>query len=309
MPFVMRSSWAQTYPNRPVRIIVGFGAGGTPDLIARVIGQGLSERLGQSFVIENRPGAGSNMGIQAVVRAAPDAYTLLLVTSTNAISATLYDNLDFNLVRDIAPVASIYRVPAVLVVHPSVPVGTVQELVAYAKANPGKLNFASSGTGNLTHVTGELFKMLTGVEMIHIPYRTGTAPAQTDLLAGRVQVMFDTIPALAGHIKSGALRALAVASATPSEALPNVPAGTAIVPGFEASGWYGIGAPSKVPAEIGERLNREINATLRDPRLQARFADLGGSSLGGSPNDFGKFIADETEKWRNVIRAANIKPE
>jgi tripartite-type tricarboxylate transporter receptor subunit TctC len=309
LPVMTRMARAQAYPSRPVRIVVGFGAGCTPDMIARVIGQGLSERLGQSFVIENRAGAGSNMGIQAVVRAAADGYTLLLVTSTNALSATLYDSLDFSLLRDIAPVASIYRVPVVLVVHPSVPANTVSELIAHAKANPGKLNFASSGTGNLTHVSGELFKMLTGTDMVHIPYRGGTAPAQTDLLSGRVQIMFDTIPALIGHINTGALRALAVASATPSEALPNVPAGSQIVRGFEASGWYGIGAPSKVSSEIVDRLNREINATLQDPKLKIRFADLGGISLGGSPIEFGKFISDETEKWSKVIRAANIKAE
>jgi tripartite-type tricarboxylate transporter receptor subunit TctC len=308
LPALPHIAWAQTYPSRPVRLLVGFGAGGTPDIIARLMGQWLSERLGQQFVVENRPGAGSNMGIQAVVRAPADGYTLLLVTTTNAINATLYNNLDFNFIRDIAPVASINRVPVVMVVNPSVPPKTVPEFIAFAKANPGKLNMASTGTGNLTHVSGELFKILTGVNIVHVPYR-GAAPAQTDLLSGQVQVMFDTVPALIEHIRAGRLRPLAVTTATRSEALPDLPLMSEFVPGYEVSGVAGLGAPKNTPAEIIDKLNNEINVGLADPKIKARLADLGYTVLAGSPTDYGRLIADETEKWAKVIRAAGIKPE
>lgn len=306
LPAVSRFAWAQSYPARPVRLIVGFGAGNTTDILARLIGQRLSEQLGQPFVIENRPGAGSNMGVQAVVHAPADGYTLLVVTSTNAISATLYDKLDFNLTHDIAPIASINRVPTVMVVNPSIPAKTIPEFIAYAKANPGKLNMASTGTGNLSHVSGELFKMMAGVDMVHVPYR-GAAPALTDLLGGQVQVMFDTMPALIEHIRSGKLRALAVNTATRSPALPDLPTMSDFVPGYEASGWQGFGAPKNTPAEIISKLNKEINTALADPKIKTRLADLGATELAGSPADFGKLIAGETEKWGKVIHAANIK--
>ncbi len=308
LPAVSRFAWAQSYPARPVRLIVGFGAGNTTDILARLIGQRLSEQLGQPFVIENRPGAGSNMGVQAVVHAPADGYTLLVVTSTNAISATLYDKLDFNLTRDIAPIASINRVPTVMVVNPSIPAKTVPEFIAYAKANPGKLNMASTGTGNLSHVSGELFKMMAGVDMVHVPYR-GAAPALTDLLGGQVQIMFDTMPALIEHIRSGKLRALAVNTATRSPALPDLPTMSDFVTGYEASGWQGFGAPKNTPAEIISKLNKEINTALADPKIKTRLADLGATELAGSPADFGKLIAGETEKWGKVIHAANIKAE
>ncbi|MEI7805597.1 MAG: tripartite tricarboxylate transporter substrate binding protein [Hyphomicrobiales bacterium] len=308
LPAVSRFAWAQSYPARPVRLIVGFGAGNTTDILARLIGQRLSEQLGQPFVIENRPGAGSNMGVQAVVHAPADGYTLLVVTSTNAISATLYDKLDFNLTHDIAPIASINRVPTVMVVNPSIPAKTVPEFIAYAKANPGKLNMASTGTGNLSHVSGELFKMMAGVDMVHVPYR-GAAPALTDLLGGQVQIMFDTMPALIEHIRSGKLRALAVNTATRSPALPDLPTMSDFVTGYEASGWQGFGAPKNTPAEIISKLNKEINTALADPKIKTRLADLGATELAGSPADFGKLIAGETEKWGKVIHAANIKAE
>ena len=277
------------------------------DIVARLIGQWLSERLGQPFIIENRPGAGSNIATEAVVRAPPDGYTLLLVGPPNAINATLYDKLNFNFIRDIAPVASIVRVPNVMVVNPSVPAKTVPEFIAYAKANPGKINMASAGIGSSAHVAGELFKMMTGVDMVHVPYR-GAAPALTDLLGGQVQVCSPRMPASIEYIKAGKLRALAVTTATRSEALPDVPTVGEFVPGYEASSWYGVGAPKNTPAEIVDKLNKEINAALADPKIKARLADLGGTALAGSPADFGKLIADETEKWGKVIRAANIKP-
>jgi tripartite-type tricarboxylate transporter receptor subunit TctC len=308
LPAVSRIAMAQAYPARPVRVIVGFPAGGGVDIIARLIGQWLSERLGQPFVIENRPGANSNIGTEAVVRAAADGYTLLLVHASNAINTTLYDKLNFNFIRDIAPIAGIMVVPNVMVVNPSVPAKTVPEFIAYAKANPGKINLASGGIGGPSHVAGELFKIMTGTDMLLVSYR-GMAPAVTDLLGGQVQVMFNSLPASIEYIKAGTLRALAVASATRSETLPDIPTVGEFVPGYEAPTWYGLGAPKNTPAEIVEKLNKEINAGLADPKLRARLADLGGTVIGGSPADFGKLIADETEKWGKVIRAANIKPE
>ncbi len=303
-----RFAWAQTYPTRPVRLIEGFGAGGAADIIARLIGQWLSERLGQPFVIENRTGAATNIATEAVVKAVPDGYTLLFVTSINASNAALYDSLNFNFIRDIAPVASIDRLPFVMEVNPSVPAKTVPEFIAYAKGNLGKINMASVGNGTIPHVAGELFKMMTGVNMVHVPYR-GEAPALTGLLGGQVQVYFGTLPGSIEYIRVGKLRALAVTTATRSEALPDVPTLSEFVPNYEASGWHGIGVPKNTPAEIVEKLNKEINAGLADPKFKARLADLGGTVLAGSPADFGKLIADETDKWAKVIRTANIKPE
>jgi len=299
---------AQTYPSRPVRIIIGFSAGGPIDILARLIGQWLSERLSQPFVIESRPGAGSNIATEAVVHAPADGYTLLGVTSANTINTTLYDKLNFNFVRDIAPVAGIIRVPQVIEVNPSVPVTTVPEFIAYAKANPGKLNMASAGNGTVQHVAGELFKVMTGVAMQHVPYR-GQAPALVDLLGGQAQVMFDTVPASMQYLRSGKLRPLAVTTATRAEALPELPTVADFVPGYESSALYGMAAPRNTPTENVDKLNREINAALADPKMKARLADLGGTELPGSPSDFGKLIAEETEKWAKVIRAANIKAE
>jgi tripartite-type tricarboxylate transporter receptor subunit TctC len=293
---------------RPVRIVVGFAPGGTADIVARLMGQWLSERLGQQFVIENRPGAATKIATEAVVRAAADGYTLLIVGTTQAINATLYDKLNFHFIRDIAPVAGLTRVPNVIVVNPSVPATTVPEFIAYAKANAGKLSMASGGIGSSGHVSGELFKMMTGVNMAHVPYRGG-APALTDLLAGQVQVYFSPMPAAIAYIKAGKLRALAVTTAVRSEALPEIPTLGEFVPGYEASIWLGIGAPKATPAEIVNELNKEVNAALDDPKMKARLADLGGTPLPGSPVQFGKLIAEETEKWGKVIRAANIKPE
>jgi tripartite-type tricarboxylate transporter receptor subunit TctC len=307
LPAISRVARAQTYPARPVRIIVGFAAGGPADILARLMGQWLSERLGQPFVIENRPGGGGNIGTEAVVKAPPDGYTLLLATTANTINATLYDKLNFNFISDIAPVAGISRYTFVMVVNPSMPTKTVPEFIAYAKANPGKINMASGGIAAL-HVFGELFKMMTGVNLVHVPYR-GQAPALADLLAGQVHVMFPNIVVSIEHIRAGRLRALAVTAATRSEALPDVPTVGEFVPGYEASGWSGLGAPKATPAEIVDKLNKEINAALADPKIKARLADLGGTPLVGSPADLGKLIAEETEKWRKVIRAANIKPE
>jgi tripartite-type tricarboxylate transporter receptor subunit TctC len=308
LPFAPSIARAQAYPSRPVRLVVGFPPGGPTDIAARPMGQWLSERLGQQFVIENRPGAGSNIGTEAVVRAPPDGYTLLLAYSSNAINATLYDRLNFNFIRDIAPVASISRETTVMVVNPSFPAKTVPEFVAYAKANSGKINFASGGNGTPPHVVGELFKMMAGVNLIHVPYRGG-APAVTDLLGGQVQVMFASPSISIEHVRAGKLRALAVTTATRSGALPDVPTVGDFLSGFEASVWLGIGAPKNTPAEIIDKLNKEINAGLAEPKIRARFADLGSTVLPGSPSDFGKLIADETEKWGKVIRAANIKPE
>ena len=308
LPALPRIARAQVYPTRPVRLLVGFAAGGPSDIIARLIGQWLSERLGQPFVIENRPGAGSNIAAEAVVKAPPDGYTMLIATSTNALNVTLYDKLTFNFIRDIAPVASIIRQPNVMLLNPLVPAKAVPEFIAYAKANPGKINMASAGNGTSGHVSGELFKMMAGVNMVHVPYRGG-APALTDLLAGQVQVYFVPIPASIEHIRTGRLRALAVTTARRTEALPKIPTVDEFVPGYEASGWHGIGAPKNTPAEIVSKLNTQINAALTDPKMKARLADLGGTVLPGSPADFGKFIADETEKWAKVIKFAGIKAE
>src|SRR5262245_3911460 len=308
LPALPRVTWAQAYPTRPVRIVAPTAPGGAPDIIARLIGQWLSERLGQPFIIENRPGAGTNIGTEAVVRAPPDGYTLLLVSTTNAINATLYDRLNFDFLRDIAPVASVMRYPYVMVVNPSVPAKSVPEFTAYAKANPGKINLGSPGIGTSPHVAGELFKMMAGVDMVHVPYRGG-GPAFNDLLGGQVQVMFPTTVGSIGYIRDGRLRALAVTTATRSDALPDIPTVGEFMPRYEASGWNGIGAPRNTPTEIVGKLNKEVNAALDDPKMKARLADLGGSVLPGSPSDFGKLIADDTEKWGKVIRAANIKPE
>jgi tripartite-type tricarboxylate transporter receptor subunit TctC len=308
LPVITRLAWAQTYPVRPVHLIVGFPAGGPQDIVMRLIGQWLSERLGQSFIIENRPGASGNVGAETVVRAAPDGYTLLSVSSPNAINATLYKNLNFNFIRDIAPVASIMRVPLVMEVNPSVPIKTVPEFIAYAKANPGKVNYASAGIGTPQHVSAEMFKMMTGVEMVHVPYR-GAAPALTDLLGGQVQVMIDTTPASMQHIRSGRLRPLAVTTATRADALPDLPTVGDFVPGYEATSWFGIGAPKDTPPEIIATLNKEINAAIADPKIKARLIDLGGTVLPGSPADFGKLIAAETEKWAKVVKFSGAKPD
>jgi tripartite-type tricarboxylate transporter receptor subunit TctC len=308
LPAISRIASAQAYPTRPVRIIVPAAPSGAFDIMARLIGQRLSERLGQPFVIDNRPGGGTNIGTEAVVRAPADGYTLLIVGSTQAINATLYDKLNFNFIRDIAPVATIIRQPLVMVVHPSFPAKTVAEFIAHAKTNPGKVSMASAGTGTPPHLVGALFKAMAGVDMVHVPYRGG-APALTDLIGGRVQVMFVGPAASIDYIKSGALRALAVTTATRSEVLPDIPTVGEFVPGYEASAWFGIGVPKNTPVQIIDKLNEAINAGLADPKLKARFADLGGTVMMGSPADFGRFIAEETEKWGNVIRAANIKPE
>jgi tripartite-type tricarboxylate transporter receptor subunit TctC len=308
LPALSRFARAQSYPSRPVRIIVGLAAGSSLDILARLMGQWLTERLGQPFVIENRPGAGTNIATEAVVRAVPDGYTLLAVSPANAINATLYEKLNFNFIRDIAPVASIVREPNVMVVNPSVPAKSVLEFIAYAKANPGKLSMASAGNGTASHVAGELFKMMAGVNMVHVPYRGG-GPALTELLGGQVQAMFPGTIASIEYIRTGKLRALAVTTATRSEALPDLPTVGDFVPGYEASLMDGVGAPKNTPAEIVDKLNKEINAGLADPKIKARFADLSAIVLPGSPSDFGKLIADETEKWAKVVRAANIKPE
>jgi tripartite-type tricarboxylate transporter receptor subunit TctC len=308
LPAVSRLARAQDYPTRPVRWIVGFAPGGGVDIMARLIGQWLSERLGQPFVIENRPVAGTNITTQVVVSAPPDGYTLLLVNAANAINATFYGNLNFNFLRDIAPVAGIMRVPSVMVVNPSVPAKTIPEFIAYAKANPGKINMASGGIGGPSHVSGELFNMMAGVSMVHVPYR-GAGPALVDLLGGQVQVLFNSPPASIEYIKAGALRALAVTTATRAEALPDIPTVGEFVPGYEASQWYGVGVPKDTPTEIVDKLNKEINAGLADAKMNVRLADLGGTVLAGSPADFAKLIADETEKWGNVIRALNIKAD
>jgi tripartite-type tricarboxylate transporter receptor subunit TctC len=308
VPVISRIGRAQTYPSRPVRIIVGFPPGGPTDILARLIGQWLSDRFGQPFVIENRPGAGSTIGIAAVVTAAPDGHTLLLVSTSAAISASYYQNLNFNLLRDIAPVCGIARVPMVMVVNPAVPAKTVPEFIAYAKANPGKIIMASVGNGTTPHLAGELFKMMAGVDLLHVPYR-GAAPALTDLLGGRADVMFEAMLTLVGYVRAGKLRALAVTPATRSEVLPDIPTVAEFVPGYEASVWFGIGAPKQTPAEIVERLNKAINAGINDPTLNARLGELGALALAGSTTEFGKLFVDDTEKWASVIRTANIKPE
>jgi tripartite-type tricarboxylate transporter receptor subunit TctC len=303
-----RISWAQTYPTKPVRWILGYAPGGTTDILSRLLGAWLSERLGQPIIIETRPGAGTNIGTEVVVNAAPDGYTLLMVSSSNAINETLYDKLNFNFARDIWPVAGIARVPLVMEVHPSVPAKTVPEFIAYAKAHPGKISMASSGVGTPPHVGGEYFKMMTGVDMIHVPYR-GSGPALTDMIGGQVQVMFDTTVASIEHLRAGKLRPLAVTSAMRLEALPDVPAMADYLPGFEASAWYGVGVPKNTPTAIIENLNKEINAGLARPGLKARIADMGATVLTGSPADFGKLIADETEKWGKVVKASHLRSE
>jgi tripartite-type tricarboxylate transporter receptor subunit TctC len=299
---------SQAYPSRPVRLVVGFTPGGAVDIIARLIGQALSERLGKPFVIENRPGAATNLATESVVRAAADGYTLLMANTAAAINATLYDKLNFNFIRDIAAVAGVMRGGYVVEVHPSFPAKTLAEFIAYAKANPGTINMGSAGSGASDHMAGELFKMMTGVNLVHVPYR-GAAPALADLLGAQVQVMFGSLPASIEYIRSGKLRGLAVTTSTRSEALPDLPTVSDFVPGYEASGWYGVCAPSRTPVEIVDKLNQEINATLADPKLKARLAELGGAALPDSPADFAKLIAEETEKWGKVVRAANIKPE
>jgi tripartite-type tricarboxylate transporter receptor subunit TctC len=299
---------ADTYPLRPVHMILGFPAGGSSDVIGRLMAQWLSQRLGQPFVFDNRPGAGSNIGTEFVAKSAPDGYTMLMSTPANAINATLYDNLNFNYLRDFAPVAGVFRVPNVLEVNPSVPVNSVPELIAYAKANPGQLNYATGGIGTTQHLSAELFKFMTGVDIRHVPYR-GSAPALVDLLAGQVQVMFDLMPASIGYIRAGKLRPLAVTTAERSAALPDVPAVSEFIAGYEASTWNGFSVPANTPADIIETLNKEINAGLADPQIQARLADLGATVLSGSPGDFGKLVAGDTEKWGKIIRADNIKAE
>jgi len=308
LPAVSRIATAQTYPAKPVRIVVGFAAGGGVDITARLIGQSLSERLGQQFIIDNRPGAGTNIGTEAVVNAAPDGYTLLLATNPNAVNATLYEKLNYNFIRDIALVDAISRVANVMSVHPSFPAKTVPEFIAYAKANPGKINMASAGIGSSDHMSGELLKMMSGIDMVHVPYR-GVAPALNDLIGAQVQVMFGSMPASIQHVRAGKLRALAVTTATRSEVLPDVPALNEFVPGYEASTWYGVGVPKKTPTEIVEKLNREINAALADPKLKARLADLGAEPMSMGPAEFETFVADETERWGKVVKLAGIKAE
>jgi tripartite-type tricarboxylate transporter receptor subunit TctC len=308
LPAVSRVAWAQAYPSRPVRLIVPFGPAGATDITARLIGQWLSERLGQQFVIENRPGAGGNIATEAVVRASPDGYTLLYVTTANASNATLYDKLNFNFVRDIAPIAPIASFPYIMVVNPSVPAKTLPEFIAYAKGNPGKINMASPGIGSTPHVNGELFKVMTGTNIVHVPYRS-LAAVMTDLLSGQVQLYFGTTASSLEYVRTGKLRALGVTIERRLDALPEIPTVAEFVPGYEASTWFGIVAPTNTPTEIIEKLNNAINAGLADPKIKARLAEMGGMLLAGSPADFGKLIADETEKWAKVIRAANIKPQ
>jgi tripartite-type tricarboxylate transporter receptor subunit TctC len=299
---------AQSYPSRPVRVLVGLAAGGGQDIVARLMGQWLSERLGRQFIVENRPGASGNLALETVAGAAPDGYTLALLGVNNAINASLYSKPGFEFLRDIAPVGAIMRVPLVMVVNPSVPAATVPQFIAYAKANPGKVNMGSGGVGTSIHVSGELFKMMTGVEILHVPYRGG-ALALNDLIGGQLQVMFDTMPESIGFIRAGALRALAVTTAERSPVLPDLPTVGDFLPGYEASAWYGIGAPRHTPVAIIETLSREINAGLADPRIEARLVDLGGKVVAGSPADFGKLIADDAEKWAKVVKFAGVKPE
>jgi tripartite-type tricarboxylate transporter receptor subunit TctC len=308
LPVASHFVWAQSYPSRPVRIIVGFAPGGTSDISARLVGQWLSERLGRQFITENKTGAAGSIAAEYVVNAAPDGYTLLVFASAAAINATLYTNLNFNFIRDIAPVASILRVPNVILVNPSFPASTVPEFIAYAKANPGKINMATAGIGSTPHIFGELFKMMTGVNLLTVHYRGG-GPALTDLLGGQVQVMFDPVGEAVGYVKTGRLRALAVTSATRLPALPDIPTVGDFVPGYEAEGWSGMGAPRNTPVEIIDTLNKEINAGLADPTMKARLVDLGSTPLAQSPGDFGKLFADEINKWAKVIQFANIKAE
>jgi tripartite-type tricarboxylate transporter receptor subunit TctC len=308
LPAVLRQAWAEAYPSRPVHIIVGFAPGGPADIVARLTGQRLAEQLGQPFIIENRPGAGSSIAAEAVVKAPPDGYTLLLITNAHAVNASFYKKLNFNFIRDIAPVAGIDREPLVMLVPPSFPAKTVPEFIAYAKVNAGKLNMGSAGNGTLAHVAGELFNLMAGVNLVHVPYRGG-APALTELMAGRVQVVFNPMAGTVEHIRAGTLRALAVTTATRSETLPDLPPMRDFLPGYESSVWFGVGAPRDTPADIIEKLNREISASLADAKIRTRLADWGGAPLAVSAADFGKLIADETEKWANVIKLANIKLE
>ena len=306
LPAVWRDAKAQAYPSRPVKLVIGYPPGGSADITGRLIGQWLSERLGQPFVIENRAGGGTNIATEAVINAAPDGYTFLLVAPANAINATLYEKLNHNFLRDMVPIAGLIRFPNVVVVNPSVPVKTIPELIDFAKANPGKLNMASSGNGSTIHMSGELFKMMTGVDMTHVPYRGG-ALALTDLVGGQVQVMFDNIPTAAEFVRSGKLRGLAVTGAGRSEVLPELPTVADFLPGYEATSWYGLGAPKGTPADIIEKLNQETNAILAEPKAKARFAELGAILLPGSAADFGKLVADETEKWAKVVKFAGVK--
>jgi tripartite-type tricarboxylate transporter receptor subunit TctC len=308
LPAASRMAQAQTYPTRPVRLIVAVAAGGGADIVTRLMGQWLSERLGQQFIVENRPGGGTNIGTEMVVHAAADGYTLLQVNLAHAINATLYDKLNYNFLRDIAPVAGIVGVSNVVEIHPSVPAKTLPEFIAYAKANPGKINMGSAGNGSSSHMAGELFKMLAGVNLVHVPYR-GQGPAMTDLLGGQLQVIFATTPGTTEYVRIGKLRALAVTTRVRAEALPDVPTVADFVPGYEASQWYGFGAPKNTPPEIIERLNKAVNAALADPRMKARLADFGGTVMPGSPADFGKLIAEETEKWGKVVKFAGIKAD
>ena len=308
LPAVSRVGWTEAYPSRPVRLVTGFAAAGGSDVVARLIGQWLSERFGQSFIIENRPGAGGNIGTESVVRAPPDGYTLLLVTFANVVNASLYKKLNFNFIRDISPVAGLMRVPDLMAIHPSVPARTVPEFIAYAKANAGKITMASAGNGSSGHLAGELLKMMVGISLVHAPYR-GNGPALTDLLGGQVELMFPTSPSAVEYVKSGRLRGLAVTTASRSETLPDLPTVGEFVPGYEVSGLYGIGAPKGTPAEFIATINKESNAAFANPTMKARFVDLGGIVIPGSPADFGKVIVEDTEKWAKVIEAANIKIE
>jgi tripartite-type tricarboxylate transporter receptor subunit TctC len=308
LPAIARTADAESYPSRPVRLIVGFAPGGATDIMGRLMGQWLSERLGRTFIIENRAGAGGNVGTEVVVNAVPDGYTLLVATVVNAINATLYDKLNFNFIRDIAPVGGIHREPFVMVVNPSLPAKTVPEFIAYAKTNRGKINMASGGVGSGNHLSGELFKMMTGIDLVHVPYR-GAGPALIDLFGGQVQVLFATMSSSIGYVGDGRLRALAVTTATRSPVLPDIPTVAEFVPGYEASFWSGIGAPKNTPAEIVDKLNKEINAGLADPKMKARFAELGSTELPGSPADFGKLIAEETEKMGEVVKFCGAKVE
>jgi tripartite-type tricarboxylate transporter receptor subunit TctC len=308
LPAVSHLARAQAYPSRPVRIIVPFAPAGTTDIVARLLGQWLSEHLGQQFVVENRPGGAGNPGTEAVIHASPDGYTLLMIDVSSAINATLFDKLSFSFIRDIAPVANIVRVANVMVVHPSFPVDAVPEFIAYAKANPGKITVASAGIGTPNHLSGELFKMMAGVDMTHVPYRGG-GPAVSDLLGGQVHVTFAVVTTAIEYIRAGKLRALAVTSATRQEALPDIPPMADYLPNYEATGWFGLFAPKNTPTEIVDKLNKEINAALADPKMKTRLTDLGGTVVPGSPRDFGRLVADDTEKWGKVIRAANIKPQ
>jgi len=305
-PAVSRLAWAQAYPTRPVRTIVGFAPGGPNDVVARLIGQWLSERFGQQFIIENRTGAAGNLATDAVIKAPADGYTLLLINSSHAVNANLYEKIDF--AHDIAPIAGLIRTPFVMEVNPSVPTKTIPDFISYAKANPGKLNFASGGNGTSVHVSGELFKMMTGTNLVHVPYR-GSAPALTDMIAGQVQVMFDVLTSSLQHVRSGALRGLAVTTATRSGALPDLPTVAEFVPGYESSAWYGVGVPRNTPHEIVDKLNKEINAGLADPKLKARLVELAGAPLPGAPADFRKLVQVEIEKWGKVVKFAGIKPE